>query len=214
MHFYISHDPSVIAVVPSEHNIPHTKLEKIQMDWTRGGLNSMRPGVGISVFAEFIRKSVFNTLFFDSAMGYGEDEYFQSRLKSAYARPGQIVHASDCIISVHHCHTLKELKSQCSWYGRTFNTFASKDFSLKVLLNFGSLVAPVALIIFGLLSIFFWVAIPFFLFLTAAIITRNALICYNTKSLAFFQFVGFEFFRSFFFVRGLFQGLFSKQRGR
>jgi glycosyltransferase involved in cell wall biosynthesis len=208
-------DPLIIAVVPCEQNTAHSRLEKIQIDWIRGGTNPLRPGIGISVFAEFLRKSVFTNLRFDPKLGYGEDEDFQHRLLSLYGSTGKVIRSSDSIISVHYCHTLTELRSQYTWYGRTFKTFLrKKNYLSKALLNLGSLIAPLALIIFGFLSIIVTQALPFFLLLTTLIIARNLLICYRSRSLSFFEFVAFEFLRSLFFTRGLLQGLFSKKRGR
>ena len=206
-------DQKVIAVVPSEHNVAHTRLEKIQMDWIHGFSNPMRPGVGISVFAEFIRKSVFDQLSFDPTLGYGEDEDFQRRLKTIFGS-SKIIRASDCFISVHYCHTLKELKAQFGWYGRTFKTYISKKLYLKPILNLGSLLAPTILIILGVLSFLFIPVLPFFIVLALLIIARNLIVCYRSKSWAFFEFLGFEFLRSFFFIRGLLQGISSKKRGR
>jgi glycosyltransferase involved in cell wall biosynthesis len=173
-------DPNVMAVVPSEHNIAHTKLEKIQMDWNYGAANPFRPGLGISAFAIFLRKPVFTTLNFDPSLGYGEDEDFRYRLKAMYKGPKNVIHSSDCSISVHCSHTLKELKSQYSWYGRTFKTFMNKNYFTKTLLNFGSLIAPTALLVFGLLSVIFVQAFPFFLILAVLITARNLLVCYSS----------------------------------
>jgi len=207
-------DTDTIAVVPSEQNIAHCRLEKIQIDWIRGGVNPLRPGIGISVFAEFLRKSVFTKIGFDPNLGYGEDEDFQQRLRNLYGISGKVVHSSDSIISVHYSHTFKELRSQYTWYGRTFKTFLRKNFLIKPLLNLGSLLAPSLLIILVFLSVVFFQAVPFLVLLTALIIARNLLICYRSRSFSFFEFIGFEFVRSIFFTKGLLQGLLSKERGR
>ena len=118
----------MIAVIPSERSIAHTKLEKIQLDWINGTANSIRPGLNISGFALFLRSSVFTKLSFDSTLGYGEDEDFLFRLKTIYTNPNNVTRSTDSIISVHCSHTLKELKSQYSWYGRTFKTFLHKKY--------------------------------------------------------------------------------------
>ena len=135
-------DPNTIAVIPHEQNVAHSKLEKIQIDWYRGSANPIRPGIGITVFAEFLRKSVFEKIAFDPNLGYGEDEDFQRRLHALYGTSWKPIHSSGSIISVHYSHTLKELRSQYSWYGRTFKKFLTKKIALKPLLNLGSLIAP------------------------------------------------------------------------
>lgn len=207
-------DPVTIAVVPCEQNEAHSRLEKIQIDWIRGGANPLRPGIGISVFAEFLRKSVFTNLRFDPNLGYGEDEDFQYRLQSLYGSSGKVMRSSNSIISVHYSHTLRELRSQYVWYGRTFKTFLRKNFLIKPLLNLGSLLAPSFLVILVFLSIIFSQVLPFSVILACLIVARNLVICYRSRSLLFFEFVGFEFLRSLFFVRGLLQGVSSKKRGR
>lgn len=207
-------EPDTIAVVPFEQNVAHSKLEKIQIDWIRGGVNHLRPGIGISVFAEFLRTSVFSKIAFDPSLGYGEDDDFQRRLISIYGGTKKVFYSSNSIISVHYSHTFKELRSQYTWYGRTFRTFANKGSSIKPILNFASLVAPSMIIILCLLSIFFIYALPFLILLVTFIIARNLVICYRSRSWSFFEFVGFEFLRSIFFINGLLNGLFSKKRGK
>lgn len=207
-------DSNTIAVIPTEQNIPHSKLEKIQIDWNKGGSNPYRPGLGIDLFAEFLRKSIFSNVMFNPSLGYGEDEDFQYRLRCFYSASGKIIHSPDSIVSVHFSHTIKELKSQYTWYGRTFKTFFKKNNTAKPFLNFASLTIPTILIILIFPSVFFTLALAFLLLFSVFIVARNIIVCYRSKSLSFFEFVGFEFLRSFFFVRGLFQGLFSKEKGR
>ena len=207
-------NPEVIGVIPSEHNVAHSRLEQIQIDWFRGSANSIRPNIGISVFAQFLRKSVFEKIKFDSQLGYGEDDDFQHRLLGVYANTGKIVQSPGSIISSHYCHTLKELFSQYTWYGRTFTGYLRKKVTLKLLLNCGSLLAPTFIIITGLITIAVPIIFPLFLVIAGLVIARDILVCIRSRRPSFFEFFAFEFLRSFFFTRGLLQGLFSKKRGR
>jgi len=207
-------DSQIIGVIPVENNIAHSRLEKIQIDWYRGSANPIRSGIGISVFAEFLRKSIFEKIKFDPRLGYGEDGDFQRRLLSSYGRSGKIVRSSGSIISVHYSHTLKELRSQYCWYGRTFRGYLRKNLQLKPILNLGSLLAPTSLIILGLITLIFPILLPFFIIIAVLIFARNLLVCIRSRSSTFFEFIAFEFLRSMFFLRGLIQGFFSKKRGR
>jgi glycosyltransferase involved in cell wall biosynthesis len=207
-------DSNIIAVIPSEQNVAHGRLEKIQIDWIRGSANPIRSGIGISVFAEFLRTTVFKKIEFDSNLGYMEDGDFQQRLKRLYEGSGKIIHARDSKISVHYCHTFRELRTQFTWYGRTFRRYLLKDFSIKAILNLGSLLAPTILLILGFITLFFAQALPLLVLVFALLVARNLIACYRSKSTYFFEFVGFEFVRSIFFVIGIIQGFFSKERGK
>jgi glycosyltransferase involved in cell wall biosynthesis len=207
-------DSQVIGVIPMENNLAHSRLEKIQIDWYRGSANPIRSGIGISVFAEFLRKSIFENIKFDPHLGYGEDGDFQRRMLRLYGNSGKIVRSPGSIISVHYSHTLKELCSQYGWYGRTFIGYLRKNLQLKPILNLGSLLAPASLIILGLITIIFPLLFPLFIVLAVLITARNLLICIRSRSPTFFEFIAFEFIRSMFFIRGLLQGFFSKKRGR
>jgi len=207
-------DPQIIGVIPVEENVAHSRLEKIQIDYFRGSANPIRTGIGISVFAEFLRKSVFDNISFDPRLGYGEDGDFQRRLCNLYGSSGKVIRSSDSIISVHYSHTLKELRSQYNWYGRTFKGYLRRNFLVKPLLNLGSLLAPTFLVIFGFLTIIFNQVLPLFLLLIALIVARSLIVCFRSRSLSFFGFIAFEFVRSLLFTKGLLQGLFSKKRGR
>ena len=153
-------DPNTIAVIPSEESIAHTRLEKILMNWGRGTANSLR-GIGISVFSEFFRKIVFKQVTFDRNLGFGEDVDFQKRLKAIYKSPSNLIQASDSKISFHHPHSLKELWSQYTWYGRTFRRYLSKDFSIQPLLGFGSCIAATICVVLGVATIFFFPSFTF-----------------------------------------------------
>jgi len=207
-------DPNIISVIPSEQDVAHTRLEKIQIEWLRGTANPVRLGIGISVFAEFFRKMIFRQIKFDPYLGYGEDEDFQQRLKRLYKAAGKIIHACDSKISVHHTHTFKELWSQYIWYGRTFARYLSKNPSTKTILNLGSGLAPMILLVLGVLTLFFPQALPFLVLVSALLVARNLIACYRSKSTYFVEFIGFEFIRSLFFVIGISQGFFSKKRGK
>ncbi len=205
-------DSQIIGVIPMENNIAHSRLEKIQIDWYRGSANPIRSGIGISVFAEFLRKSIFEKIKFDPCLGYGEDGDFQRRMLSSYGNSGKIVRSSDSKISAHYCHTLKDLYSQYCWYGRTFIGYLRKNFQLKPILNLGSLLAPALLIILGLITIVFPILLPLFIVLAVLISARNLMVCIRSRSSTFFEFLGFEFLRSLFFLRGLLQGFIFQEK--
>jgi len=207
-------DPNVIAVIPFEKKVAHTRLEKIQMEWLCRTANPVRVGIGIYSFAEFFRKGVFEKIKFDSDLGYGEDEDFQQRLKRLFRGSGKIIHAYDSKISVHYPHTFKELRSQYTWYGRTFTRYLLKNPSIKTILNLGSVLAPTILLVLGFLALFFAQALPFLVLVSALLVARNLIACYSSKSTYFVEFIGFEFIRSLFFVIGITQGFFSKKRGK
>jgi glycosyltransferase involved in cell wall biosynthesis len=205
---------NVMAVIPSEHDVSHSRLEKIQTEWLRGTANPFRTGIGISVFAEFIRKVVFEKIRFDPNLGFGEDEDFQQKLKRFCKHSGKIMYAHDSQISVHYSHRLNELWSQYTWYGRTFLRYLSKDPSLRMLLLLGSVLAPTIILALGFLSLFFVWALPFLVLFLVLLVTRNLIACYRSKCIHFFEFIGFEFLRSTFFVIGITQSFFSKKRGK
>ena len=207
-------DTQIIGVIPVEDNKAHSRLERIQIDYFRGSANPIRTGICISVFAEFLRKSVFQRLKFDPRLGYGEDGDFQRRLLNSYAHSGKVTRSPKSIISVHYSHTLKELRSQYSWYGRTFKGYLSKNLLLKPILNLGSLLAPTLMIISGLITIIFPLLLPLFVLIAVLVVARNLLVCVRSRRPTFFEFLAFEFLRSLFFIRGLLQGLLSKKRGR
>jgi len=207
-------DPNIIAVIPSEQNVAHTRLEKIQIKWLRGTANPVRMGIGISVFAEFFRKMIFKQIKFDSYLGYGEDEDFQKRLKWLYGGSGKIIHARDSKILVHRPHIFKELWAQWTWWGRTSIKYLLKDPSIKTILNLGSDLTPTILLVLGFLTLFFPQVLPFLVLVSALLVARNLIACYRSKFTYFVEFIGFEFIRSLFFVTGIIQGFFSKKRGK
>lgn len=207
-------DPKIIGVIPVENNLAHSRLEQIQIDWFLGSANPIRTGIGISVFAQFLRKSVFKKVKFDPHLGYGEDGDFQRRLLNSYANTGKVARSPQSKISVHYSHTLKELRSQYGWYGRTFKGYLSKNFLLKPILNLSSMLAPTLMILSGLITLFFPVFLPLFIIISLLIIARDVLVCIRSRRPTFFEFFAFEILRSLFFLRGLLQGLFSRKRGR
>lgn len=207
-------DTNIIAVIPCEKSLAHTRLEKIEIYWLRGTANPIRSGIGIPSFVEFFRQIVFKKVKFDSNLGYGEDMDFQKRLKMVCKGDGKIIYSDDSTISIHHPHTFKELRSQYTWYGRTFKTYFSRDSSIQTILNLGSLLTPTILIILGIFTLFFVQALPFLLLFFALLAARNLIACYRSKSRFFVEFIAFEFIRSIFFVVGLTQGLFSKEKGK
>jgi glycosyltransferase involved in cell wall biosynthesis len=204
----------VMALIPAEHTIPHSYLEKIQTKWLMGTASPLRSGIGITAFAEFFRKIIFERLKFDQTLGLWEDHDFQKRLKKTVGDLGQIVFSCDSKVYVHHPHTLKELKVQYTWYGRTARRFLSKDFSIQTVLNLGSLLAPVSLLVLGVLCFLFSYAVYMFFIVLGLLVVRSFIACYRSRSLYFFEFLSFEFLRSLFFSLGLIHGFFSKNRGK
>ena len=207
-------DPEVIAVIPAEHNNGKSRLEKVQTKWLMGTASSLRSGIGITAFAEFFRKTIFDKIKFDPTLGMWEDDDFQHRLKKAFCDSGRIVFSQDSKVFVQHPQTFRELRSQYMWYGRTVRRFLSKSISFKTVLNLGSLLLPMILLIFAITA-FFVTQVQYIFFLTLAfLIGRNLVACYRSKSLYFFDFFAFEFVRSIFFSVGLIQGLFVAKRGK
>jgi glycosyltransferase involved in cell wall biosynthesis len=207
-------DSNIIAVVPSEQKVAHSHLEKIQMDWDHGSANPFKPGIGIPAFAEFFRRTVFEKIEFDPRLGYGEDQDFQQRFKKIYGLSAKIIYASDSQLSAHYSHTLKELQTQYTWYGRTFRRYLLKSFSISPLMNLGSLLAPISLLVLTFLTLFVHLLLPLLVLVAVLLVARNLLVCYRSKSIHFVEFVGYEFARSLFFVFGIFQGFFSRKRGK
>jgi len=207
-------DPNVVAVIPSIRKKIHTRLEKIQINWLKGTSNPFRSGIGIPIFAELLRKDIFSKIKFDPNLGYGEDDDFQQRLKQLSRSSGKIVRAYDSEISVHYPHTFKELWSQCTWWGRTSIRYLLKNLSVKTIVNIGSALSPMIVLILSVLALIFPWAIPFLVLASTFLVVRNLIACYRSKSTYFVEFIGFEFMRSLFFVIGIVQGFFLKQRGR
>lgn len=200
-------DSNVIAVTPNELSIPHTRIEKIQMDWIRGTANPIRTGFGLSVFAKFFRKDIFDSISFDPSLGYGEDDDFGRRLKKLFPDTGRILRAKESEISPHHSHSLKELWSQYRWYGRTFGKYFPKNPSVKMMLNFMSFLFPILVLVTLFVAFVFPQALFLLILFSGLFITRNLLACYRVKSKGFFYFIGFEFIRSASFLDGIFQNL-------
>jgi len=207
-------DPKVFAVIPALEIKAHTRLERTQEKWLRGTSNPLRHGIGIFTFVEFFRKEVFENIKFDPDLGYGEDDDFQQRFKQVYKGYGKIIYAHDCRISVHYPHTFKELWSQWTWWGRTFTRYLSKHVSTRTFLILGSILAPTILLILGFLTLFFSLAVPFLILVSALLVARTLIACYRSKSINFVEFIAFEFTRSLFFVFGVIQGFFSGERGK
>jgi glycosyltransferase involved in cell wall biosynthesis len=207
-------NPEVIAVIPTEHNIAHSRLEKIQAKWLIGTNSSFRGGIGISAFAEFFRNTIFERMKFDPTLGLWEDDDFQRRLEKNFYDSGKIVFSNDSNVYVHHPQTLKELKAQYTWYGRTAKAYLSKGPSMRTILNLGSILSPMIVLVLSVLSLFFTVAIYVLVLILVFLVARNFVACYRSKSAYFFDFLAFEFFRSVFFTFGILQGFFSKNRGK
>jgi hypothetical protein len=103
---------------------------------------------------------------------------------------------------------------QWTWYGRTLRRYLQKDFSIKLMANVISILAPVILLFLAFVVLFFPSVIFLPVTLAILLLARNLIICYRSKSLRFFEYIGFEFLRSIFFSIGIIQGLFIKKRGK
>ena len=202
-----------IAVIPSVQNFSRSHLEEIQKEWIHASANPIRSGIGIPVFAEFLRAVVFKKIEFDPNLGYAEDEDFQKRLKQLYSRPGNIIFASDSKIIIHYSQTLRELRMQYTWYGRTLRRYIQKELSMKLIMNLGSILAPMILLFLWIVLFFFPQVLILLVIVAILLVARNTIICYRSKSLHFFEYIAFEFLRSIFFSIGIIQGLFSKKKG-
>jgi glycosyltransferase involved in cell wall biosynthesis len=207
-------NPEMMAVIPAEHNIPRSHLENIQTKWLMGTSSSLRNGIGITAFAEFFRRTVFERLKFDRTLGIWEDHDFQQRLKNTFGASGRIVFSLDSKVYVKHPQNLKELKVQYTWYGRTVKSFLSKGLSMRTILNLFSLLSPMLLLFLSVLSIFFMMVAYISILILALLATRSIVACFRSKSPYFFEFFAFEFIRSLFFSLGIIQGFFSKKRGK
>lgn len=208
-------NPSVLALIPSQEAMMHTRLEKLQANWFSGTSNPIRTGVGTIAPVQFIRKDVFGKIKFDTSLGYGEDDDFHDKLQQLCQREsGKMVYAPDIKISVHFPHTLRELRSQYVWYGRTFMRYFTKHLSIKTTLNFGSLLMPAILLFLSAVAIIlpelFSVVLIGFLLL----VIRNIIACYRSRSIYLIDFLCFEFARSIFFLSGMLQSFFVKRIGR
>jgi len=198
----------VIAVVPVVKVSDHTRLEKIYGKWLQATDNPVRiPNTN------FIRREVFNNIKYDRNLGFGEDDDFQIRLRRAYGN-SNILWASDCKISMHLPHSIRELRQQHIWYGRTFLGYFSKNHGLRQILALGSLLAPTFLSVLTGVTLVFTRLIPLLLLGFIILMTKNLIACYRSKTFYLLEFLGLEFLRSIFFLSGIVQGLFVKRAGR
>lgn len=209
-------DKNVIAVLPREVNLDHSYLEFIQRKWNEGSRTSMNiglQGAETSGGIAFYRREVFKKVQYDTAYGFGEDDDFTARIKREFKGYKTVV-AENCKVISHSPHTFRELASRYMWWGRTFFSYLANHFGLKSLLNLGSLLLPIAVVI----TLFLWMAFaPLLLLLTSLIflfVAQILIACVRSRSVLFFQFAIFDLARSLFFTVGLFQSPFVSRKGR
>lgn len=209
-------DKDVIAVLPSEMNVDHSYIEMVQRRWNEGSRSSASIGLGetrTSGLVAFFRKEVFEKVKFDIKYGFGEDDDFTTRIKSEF-KGYKIMVSEDCRVISHSPHTIREFASRYSWWGRTFFSYLSNHFSLRSILNLGSLLLPLATVI----TLFFWMAfallLPLLLALVFLFVAEILIVCVRSRSVLFFQFAVFDLARSLFFAVGLIESPFVPRKGR
>jgi len=207
-------DPNVIVVIPSLEISIHTHLEEIQQKWLYGTRSRFRSGIGTGYSIQFIRKDVYIRVKFDSSIGYGDDGDFRRRLVKLYGESQRIIKAQDSKISVNLPHSFSEMASQYLWYGRTSLKYYIKYQYIAAFIRLGSLLMPPLLFISGILTFFLPSVIYLSILILILLIARNIIVCIRSRSTYFFEFVFFDFMRSFFYFLGLLQGFFFKKTGR
>jgi glycosyltransferase involved in cell wall biosynthesis len=209
-------DRNVIAVVPNESNSNHSYLEVIQRKWNEGSRTPINIGLRnakISGLVFFVRKKVFEKVRFNTAYGFGEDDDFSTRVEREF-NGYKILNAENCKVISHLPHTLKELATRYMWWGRTFPAYFVKHFSLKSILNLGSLILPLAVLLL-LLTLFVLpqTTIIFIIFISL-FVAQILIACFRSKSVFFLQFAFFDVVRSIFFTVGLIESTFVTKKGR
>jgi len=209
-------DKDVIAMLPSILNQDHSYLELIQRKWNEASRTPMTIGLRkskTSGFVIFFRKEVFEKIRFNTTYGFGEDDDFSVRLEKEF-KDRKILVAEDCKVISHSPHTIKELAARYMWWGRTFFAYAFRHFGLKSILNMGSLLLPVFVVLTLFIYLIFPQILPLFILLLSLFIVKITVICLRSRSSFFVQFTLFDLARSFFFVAGLAQSLFASKKGR
>jgi glycosyltransferase involved in cell wall biosynthesis len=236
--------PDIAAVVPTLEVKVHTRLEKLQKDWFYGTRSRFRTEYGTGSSIQFIRKDIYLKYKFDDGLGLGDDSDFRRRMARNDERTGKktedhsrtkadkvlladsmgraraldsIVKARDCKVFVNLPHSLSEVKSQYIWYGRTSPPYIARylrERGIGLLISLGSVLAPTILLISCVITLVFPFAAYFTILLLVLLIARNVIICARSRSMHFFEFLFFDFFRSFFYIVGLIQGIFKKKTGR
>ncbi len=209
-------DKSVIAVLPTELSHDHSYLELIHRKWSEGSKTFMNIGLRkakTSGLVAFYRREVFQKIKFNAAYGFGEDDDFSTRLESEF-QGREILISEDCRVVSHSPHTIRELATRYMWWGRTSPAYFVDHLSWKSVLNMGSLLLPMLVTLTFLTSLVLSRTMLIFILLLTLFVLRISIACFRSGSLLFFQFVFFDFARSFFFVVGLTQSLFTEEKGR
>ena len=212
----IFEEKAVIEVLPSEQNEDDSYIELIQRKWNEGS----RTGISIgfrrtqtSGLVAFFRKEVLERVKFDTKYGFGEDDDFSTRIEQEF-RGSKIVVAENCKVISHSPHTFKEFATRYTWWGRTFSAYLSKHLGIKSILNMGSLLLPLFVLLTILAAVFLPQTIPILIVFLTMFIVKILVVCYRSKSFLFFQFATFDMARSLFFSAGLIQSLFQRKKGR
>lgn len=209
-------DKEIIAVLPSEENIDDSYIELLQRKWNQGSRSSAGIGVKRAVtsgFVVFFRREVLESVNFDTRYGFGEDDDLNTRIQKEFKGCRTVI-APNCRVISHSPHTLKEFGARYKWWGRTFFAYFSKHIGFKSILNLGSLVLPVFVLVLCFASLLSSNLFVFVAVLLALFVARILIVCFRSRSVLFIQFVCFDLARSFFFLVGLLQSLFIKGKGR
>jgi hypothetical protein len=207
-------NPNTIVVIPTLEIKVHSRLEKIQRNWFWGTRSRLRTPYGTGSSIQFIRRSAYLKVKFDTTFGFGDDSDFRRRLLKVYTESDAIMRADDSKIYVDLPHTLSEMSSQYMWYGRTSRRYYARYHSWGAMVRLASLLVPFAVLITAVMAIFLPYVFYVFLFFIGLLIARSVVVCIRSRSPYFFEFVFFEFARSILFLAGVTQGLFAKKTGR
>ena len=206
-------DPNVIVVIPTLDIRVHTRLEKVQKAWFWGSRSRLRTPYGTGSSIQFVKKYVYLKITFDTNFGYGDDSDFRRRMLKVYD-PSNIVRAEDVKILVDLPHTFSEVAAQFRWYGRTSLTYYTRYHNIGGLIRLTNVLLP-SFFIISLIGIpFFSFGVLISGFLLFLLILRYLIFCVRSNTLYFLNFMIYDFFRSYYYVYGILQGLFIKKVGR
>jgi len=204
----------LILDADAELDFLHTRLEKIQAKWFYGTRSRFSARVRTGSAIAFVRKEIYDKVKYDTSFGFGDDSDFFRRLRKLNPQPKSVVTADEVKVILNFPHSLSELSAQYIWYGRTSPKYFSRYHSLDVLLRLGSILMP-SIVVFSCIMTFLFPSLKYLVIpLLSLLIIRNIIACIRSRSTYFFEFVLFDFIRSFLFVYGIVQGFFNKRIGR
>jgi len=207
-------DPKVIVVIPTLEIRIHTRLEKIQKAWFWGSRSRLRTPYGTGSSIQFVRKDIYLKIKFDTSIGYGDDSDFSRRMLKLYQNKMKIIRSKESKVLVDLPHTYSEIASQFKWYGRTSIKYYTKYHNVGALIRLGNVLLPTILII-SLLITFMHLSYSYISYIIfILIIVRYIIICIRSKTAYLIDFLIYDFYRSLFYVYGIFQGIFVKKIGR